>query len=200
MYIERLVLGPLQTNCYLVAEHKNSNHLLLIDPADDPNHIIHQVCGRKIEAVLLTHGHFDHTGALHAFEGLPIYMHKADARFLSDAHYGTGGFAQMEYTARPPATHLLCGGEELLFEGLETPLHVLHTPGHTPGSCVYRMGSDYFTGDTLFKNGYGRCDLPGGNMGDLIRSLGNLVHRLLDGDVYPGHGPFTTLRKERRYP
>ena len=197
MHIERLILGDLQTNCYIVSQHENSHRVILIDPADEAGRILHHVNGRKIEGVFLTHGHFDHTGALHAFEGLPIYLHEEDAHFLSDAHYGTGGFPGIDYDARPEATHLLRDGEEVHPEGFETPIQVLHTPGHTPGSCVYKMGDDLFTGDTLFCRGYGRCDLPGGDFATLVGSLRKLLNAETDARVYPGHGSFTTLFQER---
>lgn len=199
MHIERLTLGELGTNCYIVSEEEGSNHVLLIDPADEALRILHQVGTRKIEGVLLTHGHFDHTGALHAFEGLPILIHEGDKAFLSDPHLGTGGFPGVEYRERPAATRLLRDGENILFEGFTTPLQVIHTPGHTPGSCVYKMDTHLFTGDTLFCRGYGRTDLPGGDFAALVASLRMLLKMPEDHKVYPGHGDMTTLFQERGY-
>ena len=200
MHIETLVLGDLGTNCYIVSEHRDSHQILIIDPADEPGRLIHAVNGRKIEAVLLTHGHFDHTAALPVLEGLPIYIHEGDAPYLTDGRLGSGGWEADKYVPRPEATCLLKDGDEIKLDGFSLPIRVMHTPGHTPGSCVYMMGDDFFTGDTLFNRGYGRYDLPGGDFKALVRSLRKLLSCAPDARVYPGHGAPTTLQSERGTP
>lgn len=202
MHIEHLILGPLHTNCYIVSPEENSPYVLVIDPADEPAKLLSHIGERKVSAVLLTHGHFDHTGALSHLADAPIVIHEKDACFLTDKHFGSGGFDYIPYEIRPAATHPVKNGEELRFAGFENlPVHVLHTPGHTPGSCVYRMEDSsekyYFTGDTLFKQGYGRFDLPGGDANQLFTSLQMLLTCPEDAIVYPGHGESTTLSHER---
>ena len=202
MHIERLILGPLQTNCYLVSSNENSPCVLVIDPADEPQRLLARIGDRKVSAVLLTHGHFDHTGALNALSAAPIVIHEADACFLTDKHFGSGGFDYIPYEIRPAANRPVKDGETLFFEGFEKlPVRVLHTPGHTPGSCIYMLeddtGKHYFTGDTLFQQGYGRYDLPGGNAVQLFHSMKMLLSRPEDALVYPGHGESTTLSHER---
>ena len=150
--------------------------------------------GRTPAAVLLTHGHFDHTGALSAFAGVPIYIHEADAPMLSDPHLSVGD-GNGDLRPRPAATHLLADGEQLHLAGLD--IAVLHTPGHTPGGVTYQIGDALFTGDTLFAHGYGRTDLPGGDFSALRRSLRRLLHLAGDFRVFPGHSESTTLNHER---
>lgn len=198
MYIQKLVLGPLKTNCYIVAQSRNSRHVILIDPADDA-HVIQEAIGdRQLLGVFLTHGHYDHTGALKDFAGHPIYMHEDEAAFMADPYTATGGGDPTLYATRPAPTQLVKDGDEITLPGFETPVRVMHTPGHTPGCVVYCLDQDYFTGDTLFANGgYGRFDLPGGNMRQLMNSLRKLLRSPVDASIHPGHGDSSTLFHER---
>lgn len=193
MEIQALQVGSIPTNCYLVFDPGRAD-ALVIDPGDNPERIFAALNGRTPAAVLLTHGHFDHTGALSAFAGVPIYIHEADAPMLSDPHLSVGD-GNGDLRPRPAATHLLADGEQLHLAGLD--IAVLHTPGHTPGGVTYQIGDALFTGDTLFAHGYGRTDLPGGDFSALRRSLRRLLHLAGDFRVFPGHSESTTLNHER---
>ena len=193
MLVETLVLGPLGTNCYLVSDGPGSD-VIIIDPAARPERIREALGERNVAAVLLTHGHFDHTGALSAFADKPIYIHSLDAPMLSDPHLSVAEMVH-DRGVRPPATHTVQGGDVLTLAGLE--IRVLHTPGHTPGSVTYRIRGSLFTGDTLFQGSYGRTDFPGGSWQQEMASIRKLLALSGDHPVYPGHGPQTSLEMER---
>ena len=193
MKIDTLTVGPIGTNCYIVYEEERPD-ALVIDPGAEAERILAALNGRESAAVLLTHGHFDHTGALHAFAGKPIYMHPADEIMLRDAAWSVG--AEMGDTApRPAATDFVQEGSRLTLAGIN--ISVLHTPGHTLGSVCYRMGNALFTGDTLFCRGYGRTDFPGGDFAALMHSVKRLLRLEEDLTVYPGHGASSSIFHER---
>ena len=196
--IKRLPVGDLGTNCYLIFGDEDPGRVLIVDPGDEGIRIKAALNGAAISAVLLTHGHFDHTGALCDFKDCPIYIGDRDADMLTKPDINAG-FLCSDTGIRPPATNRLLGGECLHFDGFALPVRVISSPGHTPGGLVYRYGEDLFTGDTLFKRGYGRTDLWGGNEKDLVLSLRRLM--ALEGalKVHPGHGPETTLGEEQRF-
>ena len=186
MNIQTRALGPLQTNCYIVSDDSRTD-AVIIDPAGEPERIRAALGGNTAAAVLLTHGHFDHTGALSAFSGTPIYIHAADQAMLTDPRLSLAGMVR-DRAERPAATDLVQEGSELNLAGLR--IQVLHTPGHS-----------LFTGDTMFQGSYGRTDFPGGSQHDLMRSLSRLLALPDDYPVYPGHGPATRLSYERcNYP
>ena len=194
MKIETLALGALQTNCYLVSGDE-SNEVIVIDPAAEPEKILKAAGEREIAAVLLTHGHFDHTGALSAFEGKPIYIHPADEIMLTDPVWSVG-FKFGDDEKRPAATNYVEEGTKLHLAGLD--ISVLHLPGHTLGGVAYRIGDSLFTGDTLFYHAYGRVDHAGGDLPTLFASLKRLLRMEEDLAVYPGHGRPTSIFLERR--
>ncbi len=183
--LKKLVVGPYQGNCYILG-CKQSKEGVVIDPGDDVIRIVREISdlGLKIVSILITHGHFDHAGGagrLKEITGAPVLIHSLDRGGL--------GF-------RPD-------GE--LFEGQEIRvgtylLKALHTPGHSPGGMSFHAPGAVFTGDTLFAGSIGRTDFPGGNHEQLIQSV---VHKIFPlGDhlrVYPGHGPVTTVGRERRH-
>ncbi len=193
MTIIPLVLGPIGTNCYIVSADE-SREAIIIDPAEHPDRIREALGGKTAAAVLLTHGHFDHTGALSAFADLPIYIHRLDAPMLSDPHLSVADLIH-DRKPRPPATSLIEDGTVLDIAGLE--IHVIHTPGHTPGSVSYLIGDALFTGDTLFQGSYGRTDFPGGSWEQEMASIRRLLALPEDHPVYPGHGPATKLSFEK---
>lgn len=193
MNIETLVLGELGTNCYLVSQ-AGSDQVLVIDPAAEPEKIRAALGNRQVAAVLLTHGHFDHTGALSAFSGTPIYMHPADSIMLTDPTWNVGWrFGDLD--PRPEATDYVQEGTRLHLAGLD--ISVLHLPGHSLGGVAYQIGDALFTGDTLFRHGYGRVDHAGGDFAALMGSLKRLLRMEEDCMVYPGHGRSTTIFQER---
>ena len=193
MKIETLTVGELGTNCYLVSA-EGSDEVLVIDPGAEPEKILAAIGNRNVAAVLLTHGHFDHTAALSAFEGIPIYIHPADEIMLHDPKWSVGWYAG-DTAIRPAATDFIQEGAKLHLAGLD--ITVLHLPGHTLGSVAYRMEDCLFTGDTLFCRGYGRTDFPGGSMAELMASLKRLMRMDENLAVYSGHGKATSLFRER---
>ena len=193
MKITTLVLGPVQTNCYIVYLEGN-DEAVVIDPADEAEKIRKALDGKRVAAVLLTHGHFDHTGALHAFEGSPIYIHPADEVMLLDPVWSVGAEVGDD-APRPQATNFVQEGTRLHLAGLD--IQALHVPGHTLGSVAYQIGDVLFTGDTLFRHSYGRTDFPGGDFMTLSRSLRRLLRLAKNYLVCPGHGEPTTIFQER---
>ena len=185
-----MALGDYQTNCYIIHEEA-SKSCCVIDPGYDADFILDKLesLGLTLEAVLLTHGHFDHVGAvkeLAAETQCDVYIHPED---LSMPPMMTAG--PLYYTKT------YAEGTQLKLAGLE--IGVLHTPGHTPGSICLVCENTIFAGDTLFRGSCGRTDLPGGNWATITKSLARLA--ALEGNfwVYSGHGPTTTLRDEKKY-
>ncbi|MBR3018313.1 MAG: MBL fold metallo-hydrolase [Clostridia bacterium] len=193
MKIDTLVVGPVQTNCYIVY-NEGAEEAVVIDPGANPEKIKETLDGKRAAAVLLTHGHFDHTGALSAFEGTPIYIHPSDDVMLSDTVWSAGTLIG-DTAPRPAATDYVREGTRLHLAGLD--ISVMHTPGHTLGSVVYAIGDTLFTGDTLFRGGYGRTDLMGGDMDELARSIMRLMREEKNWIICPGHGSFSTLNEEK---
>lgn len=190
MHIHTMPLGAYQTNCYLVWGEA-SQTCIVIDPGYEPGNVLAQAeaLGKEIEAILLTHCHFDHVGGvrqLAADTDCRVYLCPED---LSMPHQMTAG--PLYYT------HTYTGGDTLELAGLK--ISVLHTPGHTPGCVCLIAGDALFSGDTLFEGSCGRTDLPGGDWAQLLRSLGRLRDMHTDYRVFPGHGPATTLQAEKQY-
>lgn len=190
MKIEKIVCGAYAENAYCIDGE------LLIDPGDDLPALARLAGG--IKAILLTHGHFDHMLAAEELQkrtGVPVYVHPLDAPMLSDASLSA---YNPEVSSLPQPGHIAYTAyPESLFG-----FRVLHTPGHTPGSvCLYHEGEKVlFSGDTLFRAGFGRTDLAGGSMHQLLSSLRTLLALPRDVRVYPGHGESTTIDEEcRRY-
>ena len=195
MKIDTLILGPLSTNCYIVY-NEGSEQALVIDPAAEPDRIMAALDGKKPAAVLLTHGHFDHTGALSAFADTPIYIHPADDVMLSDGYWSLADSFR-DRAPRPAATSFVQEGMKLRLADLD--IRVMHLPGHTLGSVAYAIGDVLFTGDTLFQGSYGRTDFPGGNLDALSRSLRRLLQSEKNWIVCPGHGEPTNILAEREH-
>jgi hydroxyacylglutathione hydrolase len=200
LIVQRLCVGLLQTNCYIVG-CEDTKEGVIIDPGGDAKHILAEVerLGLKIKYVVNTHGHFDHTLAnkeVVKATGAPLAIHSADAAMLTKG--GGAFFFGMIGKASPPADTILDEGQVLTLGKVE--LKVLHTPGHSPGSiCLYSEEEGVlFDGDVLFNMGMGRYDLPGGNYRVLMESIQRLLTLPDETTVYPGHGPPTTIGRERR--
>ena len=197
MTIRCLPLGALQANCYLLSDEEGAT--AVIDPGDEAGTILETVRAGElaVEAILLTHAHFDHILAadeLRRETGAPVYVYETHAPALADPRrsltvLAKGGAGPLR------ADHLLKDGEELRVGRLA--VSVLHTPGHTPGSCCFLCGDALFSGDTLFAGSIGRTDFPGGDDQAMAASLRMLAALEPGIRVFPGHGESTTLSKER---
>ena len=186
--IETYPLGSYQTNCYIVYQD-DCDQCVVIDPGYEPDTVLLEVKRLKkdIAAILLTHGHFDHVGAvkdLVAETDCKVYIHEHDLSLPAT------------FTAGPLYyTDLYGEGDRLTLAGLD--IRVLHTPGHTPGCVCLMVEDNLFSGDTLFRESCGRTDLPGGNGAELFKSLRRLAALTGDYRVLPGHGMDSTLEDER---
>lgn len=193
MEIKTFVLGPLQTNTYLLSI---GDKAILIDPASKPEKCVELLGDKKLIAILLTHGHFDH---IKAVDGLykqykcPVYLHKDDEYLARDKKSGEE-FGLVSYISCP-TIHINEGSNKIGPFEFDT----IYTPGHTKGSVLYMFDDSIFTGDTLFKGSVGRTDLDGGNQSELIRSLRFFNSLNKDYYIYPGHDQPTTLSNELRY-
>ena len=187
--------GPLGVNTYVVGAEGGSS-CLLIDPGVEADQVAKAVGDRRVDAVLLTHGHFDHMlYARHWLDlGAKLYVHTLDAQALRSPSLNLSQVVNTQLVL-PQADVLLADGDVIREAGTE--LTVLHTPGHTPGGVCYLNEKTLFSGDTLFYGSYGRLDLPGGDVQDMIASLTRLMQ--LDGETvaYPGHGMKTKIAWER---
>ncbi|MCS7113482.1 MAG: MBL fold metallo-hydrolase [Candidatus Bathyarchaeota archaeon] len=196
----KIVVGPLATNCYILW-CELTRESCIIDPGSEGETIIEKVEGLNLDVamVLCTHAHFDHIGAASLlrdrFEA-KLYIHEADLPYL-DTYSRMAkdfGFASIEI----PVPDITLKDDITLRIG-GSKLKVIHTPGHTPGSCSIISEGRVFTGDTLFSGSMGRWDLPGGSLEDLKRSLKRLMELPVDTLVLPGHGPYTTIGREKLY-
>ncbi len=193
MTIHTLPLGAYQANCYILAQ---GSACILIDPGADAAQIMDflDAQGLKPEAVLLTHGHFDHVGAARAVAteaDCPLYLHPGDHQYGPEYRQW---FPLAGSELR--SANFLQDGQTLHLAGLE--VSVLGTPGHTMGSVCFCAEDALFSGDTLFSGSIGRTDLAGGNMALMQASLERLKDLSTNYTVYPGHGPKTTLEREKR--
>jgi hydroxyacylglutathione hydrolase len=201
MDVRMLTVGPVQENCF-VARRDGADRAVIVDPGDEAERILDVVdeLGVGIDAILVTHTHFDHIGAVAPVAratGAPVYCPELETFVLADINRfvpfaGFGPFEDYD------ADETVAGGERLELAGLD--IEVLHTPGHSPGHVTYAVESEggLFSGDVLFQGSVGRVDLPGGDWDTLLASIGSLVDRFdEDTTVYPGHMGITTLGRER---
>jgi len=203
MKMDHLVLGDYQTNCYILRSSESETDCVIIDTglADDQPTTYLLENNLKPMALILTHGHADHIGGIKQlrdkYPEVKVYIHSLDSEKLTrpskNLSLVTGKIIKTE-----PADCLLGDGQVIAVAGME--MQVLHTPGHTPGGiCLYMKNEGVvFSGDTLFADSVGRTDFPGGNATELIKSIKDKLCVLADETaVYPGHGPATTIAKEK---
>ncbi|GFN33054.1 MBL fold metallo-hydrolase [Paenibacillus xylaniclasticus] len=198
--IESFQLGPLQTNCYLLTDDSGQRGII-IDPGMNPKRLLERIQNIHIEAIILTHAHFDHMGGVDEVrkaKGCPVYIHDLEADWLTNAQLN--GSSRWSDVTPPlttdPAEYALDEGQTLELIGHR--FSVMHTPGHSPGSVSLLCGNDLFSGDVLFRSSIGRTDLPGGRERDLYDSIHLKLFKLADDVVvYSGHGPKTTIGFEK---
>ena len=182
MEIKKFVLGALENNVYLLVKEKEA---VLID-CEQPTVILRYLEKNelKLKMILLTHGHFDHVHGLEEIKkraGAEVWVNEKDVG--------------LQYGGEIAADKFFKDGQSITFNGEE--IKVIFTPGHTPGSVCFLLGKHLFSGDTLFKQGVGRTDLPGGNIRELEKSLQRVLALPPETKVYPGHGEETTIGNEQ---
>lgn len=196
--VRRLSLGPIEANCYLV-RRPDDQRAVVIDPGAEAGRVSSALSewGAVPEAILLTHAHMDHVGAvaeLHEASGAPIYLHPADRR-LYDAAAEQARMFGLDVRQPPPPDHELAHGQVVRVAGIE--FDVRHAPGHSPGGVVLATEGHAFVGDCVFSGSIGRTDLPGGDTATLLQSIREQI-LTLPGDtiLHTGHGPDTTVATE----
>jgi hydroxyacylglutathione hydrolase len=200
LILEGMAVGPIQANCYILGCEK-SGEAVVIDPGDEPRRILKALERRNLtlKYILNTHGHFDHVGADQALReatSAPVLIHQGDAPLLTHLSASAAVWGMRAQDCRPDG--FLEDGDIITFG--QVALEVIHTPGHSPGGVSFYTPRMVFVGDTLFAGSIGRTDFPGGNYDRLIRSVQERLFVLGDDvEVYPGHGPATTIGAERRY-
>jgi glyoxylase-like metal-dependent hydrolase (beta-lactamase superfamily II) len=201
--VRSFALGPVQTNAYVVRAGSAAQSGVLIDPGEEAERLLSamRALELQLDAILITHCHFDHIGAVAPMASAtraPVYCPAGERFVLADVmSYVPPGFGSFEAYE---ADHTLAGGEHLDLAGLS--IDVVATPGHSPGHLTYAVGSGddvaLFSGDVLFQGSVGRVDLPGGDWGVLGSSIATLLERFPpETVVYPGHMGATTLGRER---
>lgn len=202
MKVEKFVTGIISTNCYLVI-NEDTKQAVVIDPAACPSYLMSHIKseGLKIEAILLTHGHFDHImgidGFLSEFD-VPVYVHEEDADAMEDPVLNQSSTYTSGYTFGK--ARYLRDRQTLELAGYT--FQVIHTPGHTKGGCCYYVASEdvLFSGDTLFQNSVGRTDFVNSSTSDLVHSVREKLFLLPDDTmVYPGHMGETKIGHEKKY-
>lgn len=202
MEIKILILGELQTNCYLVYD-QNTKQGIIIDPADDANFISEQVLSLKIvpTGIYTTHGHFDHLLAANELQlafAIPFYVHEKDLFLVNNLAKNAAFWTKRKIIERSPKEVRPLRGQTSTRTvlGKDSPFQVIHTPGHTPGSICLHFPEEniLFTGDTLFSDGVGRTDLSYSSEKDLALSLEKISKLPPKTKIYPGHGPSSTLQ------
>ena len=202
MNVREFTVGPVQENCFFFWS-EGSQKAIVVDPGEEEAKILGALddLGLETEAILVTHCHFDHIGAVAPVAkatGAPVYVSEIEKPILADImrwvpFSGIGPYESYE------ADFTLKGGEKLELAGFE--IDVLFTPGHSPGHLTYSIPTEQaiFSGDVLFQSSVGRTDLPGGDWGTLLASIGMLMDELPEETiVYPGHMGITRLGTERR--
>ena len=203
MLVERLTVGPLDVNCYILGD-ESSKEAIIIDPGAEPDRILDAVSsiGLTVRMVVNTHGHVDHTGANKEIKealGCPLLMHQEDLYLLND-ECGIPIAELIGASSSPAPDRTLVDGEKISLG--RAVIEIIHTPGHTPGSVCLLANGTLFTGDTLFVSALGRTDLPGGSQSQLLKSIEKRLLILPDDTiVLPGHAygpPQSTIGQERQ--
>lgn len=199
MFLDVFADNPFATNCWAVAAD-GSDDAVVVDPGFEPERILSMVerAGKRLAAVLATHGHFDHIGSVPQVcaPGVPLVIHEADELALTDQRAWGAGYP-VEMDLRPSEVRVVADGDVLEFAGFS--IQILHTPGHTPGSICFVTDGFVLSGDLVFRDSIGRSDFPNSSPSDMNTSLRRFLELPDPLTVYPGHGPETTVGRERKH-
>lgn len=201
MNIQTVKVGIISTNCYILTDEK-TNEAIVIDPGSKCGQIIDAVKDKNVKYILLTHGHYDHilgAAQLKRLTGAALAIGAEDEECLRDDILSRAGLHFKEPQENTCADIILHDGDTLPFGG--QTIKVIHTPGHTPGGVCYLFDEEnaLFSGDTLFNLAIGRTDFQGGSDVDMARSLKKIAALSRNYDVFPGHGPSSTLDYEKKH-
>ena len=200
LLVHQLSVGPLQVNCFVVACQK-TREAMVIDPGEEGTRILHlaESNGYKVKQVVNTHGHFDHIGANQSVKeatGAVLMIHEADLPLLQNARSSAQAYG-LTVSPSPDPDKFLNEGD--VFSVGEQSFSTFHVPGHSPGSICLLSDGHLFVGDVLFAGSIGRTDLPGGDFDALVEGVREKLFRLpADTIVHPGHGPDTTIGREKQ--
>lgn len=196
MKLKTMILSPFQTNCYILSKDNNT---IIIDPGDNGKKISNYLEENELnlQAILLTHGHIDHIGAIDYLYNkyqCNIYLDSEDVSFLRDASLNLASMLSNNTTFNAPVIN-----PKQKFDIADFQIETFKTPGHTPGSLMYLIDNEYlFSGDMLFESSIGRTDFPGSSSSDMKNSIQLIKTIDKDYTVYPGHGNTTTIFKEKQ--
>jgi hydroxyacylglutathione hydrolase len=199
--IHRIVVGLLETNCYILAGPDN-REAVVVDPGGGAGLVLHRLQQLRLnpKLILSTHAHFDHVLAvdeLRSATGAEFLIHHEDLPILESMRERARAFMGIEVPPPPKADRFIKEGDEISVGGVTWK--VMHTPGHSPGSICLHAPGILLSGDTIFSGSIGRTDTPGGDYGRILESIGTKIMVLPDDTViYPGHGPSTTVGRERK--
>ncbi len=201
MIFKRVVVGALEVNCYIVADEETKEGVI-VDPGDNADEIMDFIRKNQINVkyIINTHCHFDHIGGNKKVKeqtNALLALHAQELPLLERAE-GSAALWGFRVEPSPPPDILLQGGEKLLVGNIA--IEVIHTPGHSPGGICLKVNGRVITGDTLFAGGIGRTDFPGGDAYTLLNSIKEKLFTLPDNtEIYPGHGPSSTIGNEKIY-
>jgi glyoxylase-like metal-dependent hydrolase (beta-lactamase superfamily II) len=200
MKFESVIVGPLETNCYLI-HCPVTSECAVVDPGAEASKILRLIASNELRPVILlnTHGHIDHIGANKEIKekfDIPFCIHRHDEPMLKGVQQSELSFILGAQDSPAPDKYLEDGGTIKIGQ---SSLKVIHTPGHSPGSVIFLGDGFLLSGDTLFFGGVGRTDLPGGSWPELVDSIKTKILTMPDEmSVLPGHGPFTSVGQEKR--
>jgi len=199
MIVERVVVGPLEENTYIIGDEV-TNQAIVVDPGDESDRIIEIIKerGLQVHTIICTHTHFDHVGAVGDIKkatGARILIHKEDQQVYETAK-DQAAFWGYDFDDIPQPDGFIDEGDDIQVGDIK--FRVMHTPGHSPGGICLYGGGVLITGDTLFKGSVGRTDFPGGSMEELKKSFRRLLGLPEGTKIFSGHGPETTVGMEKR--
>ena len=197
--VETFTIGGFQTNTYVISN--DNKECIIVDPSLDYKPVYKYVDEKyTVKAILLTHAHLDHIDGAKYYNNIPVYLYKSAEKMLYDSHSSLYDIIGKKTPFKKGDLNIIPLTDKQSFNLIGFNIEVMHTPGHTEGSCVYLINGDLFTGDTLFCGTCGRTDFPTGDAEAMLKSLNRIIATYPDDTkVYPGHDRETTIAYEKKY-